>query len=91
MTRTALPVLKPMKPRTRIALAVIAATLAVLGTGCSTVQAVRVQPWERGLLADSIMDPGRDALGSAMMEHVTSSREAAAGGQGVGGAGCGCN
>ena len=75
----------------RTLLLFIAGMIAASLTGCSTVQAVRVQPWERGLLADSIIDPNRDPLGSAMMDHVTSSREAAAGGQGVGGAGCGCN
>ncbi len=78
-----------MKPKPCLILAALA-TLA-LGSGCSTTQAVRVHPWERSLLADSIMDPGRDALGSAMMDHVTFSREAATGGRGVGGAGCGCN
>ena len=80
-----------MTPRSRVILALLAMALCALGTGCSTLTTVRVHPWERGLLADSTMDPSRDALGSAMMEHVTSSREAAAGGRGVGGAGCGCN
>ena len=59
----------------RTLLLFIAGMIAASLTGCSTVQAVRVQPWERGLLADSIMDPNRDPLGSAMMEHVTSSRK----------------
>jgi len=67
--------------------------LAALGTlsGCATHSAVRVKPWERQYLADSIMDPNRDPLATAMIEHVYFSREAASGGQGVGGAGCGCN
>ncbi len=80
-----------MKSILRLCLAFCALAVVILGTGCSTVQAVRVHPWERGLLADSTMDPNRDALGTAMMDHVTSSREAASGGRGVGGAGCGCN
>lgn len=80
-----------MKLNPRILLAVLALPIAALGTGCSTVPAARVHPWERSLLADSIMDPNRDALGTAMMDHVNSSREAASGGRGVGGAGCGCN
>jgi hypothetical protein len=80
-----------MKAKIPTAVALVAVTLGTLCTGCSTAPAVRVHPWERGLLADSIMDPNRDALGSAMMDHVTSSREAASGGRGVGGAGCGCN
>ncbi len=52
---------------------------------------MRVKPWQREYLADSTMDPNRDPLGSAMMDHVYFSREAAQGGRGVGGAGCGCN
>jgi hypothetical protein len=50
-----------------------------------------VRPWERAALADDAMNPDRDPLGSAMAEHVFFSREAASGGQGVGGSGCGCN
>ena len=80
-----------MKPVTRLALALVGFALAAFGTGCTSAPLVRVRPWERGLLAESIMDPNRDPLGAAMMDHVTSSREAAAGGRGVGGAGCGCN
>jgi len=59
-------------------------------SGCAT-QAVRVKPWQREFLADASMDPNRDPLGTAMMDHVYFSREAASGGRGVGGAGCGCN
>jgi hypothetical protein len=60
-------------------------------SGCSTTQAVRVKPWQRRYLADDTMDPNRDPLGSAMLDHVYFSREAAQGGKGIGGAGCGCN
>jgi hypothetical protein len=74
------------------------AVLAVVGAaclaqgGCSTsTTAVRVRPWERAALADATMDPDRDPLGSALSEHVYFSREAASGGRGVGGSGCGCN
>jgi hypothetical protein len=59
--------------------------------GCTTSQAVRVQPWERGFLADSTMDPNRDPIATATIQHVYFSREAAQGGGSVGGAGCGCN
>ncbi|HEY1791792.1 MAG TPA: DUF4266 domain-containing protein [Opitutaceae bacterium] len=79
-----------MTARYRFALAVAAASL--LGGGCATQQsAVRVRPWERSVLADEMMDPGRDPLGGAMLEHVYFSREASSGGRGVGGSGCGCN
>ncbi len=44
-----------------------------------------------GTLADPIMQPDRDPIGMAQMEHVYFSREAANGGRTVGGGGCGCN
>jgi hypothetical protein len=69
------------------ALAAVAAALC----GCSTAQTARVRPWERGYLADPIMDPNRDPVATAAIEHVYFSREAAQGGTSVGGAGCGCN
>lgn len=78
-------------PRPRLLLlCALGAAGALLG-GCSTPAAVRVRPWERATLADDTMNPDRDALGTAMMEHVNFSREAASGGRGVGGSGCGCN
>jgi hypothetical protein len=55
-------------------------------SGCTTVQ-----PWERGTLADAVMNPDRDPLRTAMTEHLLYSREASTGGRGVGGSGCGCN
>jgi hypothetical protein len=79
-----------MKPKTRTLLFVTAIAAASALCGCAT-QATRVKPWERGYLADATMDPNRDPLGTAMMDHVYFSREAASGGRGVGGAGCGCN
>jgi hypothetical protein len=67
-----------------------AAIAAALLCGCSST-AVRVRPWQRGALADESMNPDRDPLAAAMIEHVYFSREAASGGRGVGGSGCGCN
>ena len=62
--------------------------LAALGTvtGCQNVK-----PWQRGTLADVTMRVDRDPIGIAMDEHIFFSREAASGGRGVGGGGCGCN
>jgi hypothetical protein len=37
------------------------------------------------------MRPDRDPLGDGFMDHTYFSREAATGGHGVGGGGCGCN
>jgi len=50
-----------------------------------------VQPWERGRLAKPQMALDQDALLSAMDEHVYTSKEAASGGVGPSGGGCGCN
>ena len=58
----------------------------VLITGCTAVK-----PWERSTLADYTMRPDRDPLTIALGEHMWFSREAASGGRGVGGGGCGCN
>ena len=55
-------------------------------SGCQTVH-----PWERGELADYTMRPDRDPVATTMSEHIYFSREASAGGRGVGGGGCGCN
>jgi hypothetical protein len=77
--------------RLKVVLVAVLGAAALLGSGCSTTAATRVRPWERAALADETMNPDRDALGSAMSEHVYFSREAASGGRGVGGSGCGCN
>jgi hypothetical protein len=72
----------------RLVFVVCALGTAVAGlTGCST----RVQPWQRGNLADYTMRADRDPLTNTMSEHIYFSREASAGGRGIGGGGCGCN
>ena len=58
----------------------------LLLSGCQ-----HVKPWQRGRLADIIMRADRDPLGTGQDEHLYFSREAASGGRGVGGGGCGCN
>jgi Domain of unknown function (DUF4266) len=63
--------------------------LAALALPC--VSCTQVKPWERGRLADYVMRPGRDPLTDSIDEHVWFTREAFAGGRGVGGGGCGCN
>lgn len=54
-------------------------------------QCTQVLPWQRGKLADYTMRPDRDPLALALGEHMHFSREAASGGRGIGGGGCGCN
>ena len=60
--------------------------ILAFGSGCA-----HVKPWERNTLADYTMRGDRDQLGLALDEHIYFSREAASGGRGVGGGGCGCN
>ena len=58
----------------------------VLVTGCTTVQ-----PWERGTLAEPGMAVDGHPVDAYVDSHIYFSREAATGGTGVGGGGCGCN
>lgn len=50
-----------------------------------------VQPWERGRLAKPHMALDTDLLLSAIDAHTYNSKEAASGGIGPAGGGCGCN
>jgi hypothetical protein len=77
--------------RLKLALAAALGAAALLESGCSTTSGAGVRPWERAALADETMNADRDPLGTAMSDHVYFSREAASGGRGVGGSGCGCN
>lgn len=67
-------------------LTILAIALGMFTSGCQ-----HVSPWDRGALADPVMRADADPLGNMMAEHAWFSREAAAGGRGVGGGGCGCN
>ena len=71
--------------RTSIVLGLALLTLSA----CSLIEPV--QPWEKGNLAKEEMIFDEDTLDSAYVEHTYSSKEAAFGGAGVGGGGCGCN
>jgi hypothetical protein len=67
------------------------AVIAMLILSSCSQHLVRVKPYERGHLANPLMDAGRDPLLLAMTQHAYFSREASFGGGGVGGGGCGCN
>jgi hypothetical protein len=69
----------------------LAIVLCLAGAGLGAAGCQTVKPWQRGTLGDEIMRGDRDPLGLAFSEHVWFSREAASGGRGVGGGGCGCN
>jgi hypothetical protein len=78
-----------MMARARLFLAAaLLLTLALLSSGCA---AMKVQPWDRDLLAEKKMSLTPAPLETAIDEHVYFSKEGSTGGQGVGGGGCGCN
>ncbi len=58
-------------------------------TGCASLPPV--QPWQKGVLAKPEMTFETDQLEARYVEHTYFSKEAASGGSGVGGGGCGCN
>lgn len=57
-------------------------------SGCAMQQ---VQPWEKDLMAKEEMQLVPDRIEEFFDSRVFFSREAAFGGKGVGGGGCGCN
>lgn len=64
--------------------------LALLGaSGCAHIEPV--EAWQKGTLARPEMRFGADRFETQFGEHVYSSKEAASGGTGEAGGGCGCN
>lgn len=68
---------------------VFPALLVLILAGCAAYAPPK--PWERGELARPSMQIDPDKLQTKIDQHIYSSREAATGGYGVGGGGCGCN
>jgi len=64
-------------------------TVAMFGLTACTLGPVH--PWDRDLLAEEKMQLVPDAVENFLDEHIYFSKEAASGGQGIGGGGCGCN
>lgn len=50
-----------------------------------------VKPYERQNIADKVMSFERDPVANSYLHHVYDAREAARGGDGASGGGCGCN
>lgn len=50
-----------------------------------------IKAWQRGYLADPIMNLDGDPLTRVMREHIHASKEGASGDGGASGGGCGCN
>ena len=57
----------------------------------SACSSLGVKPWERDLLAKKAMQPNAYPVEAAADDHTYFSKEAASGGKGFGGGGCGCN
>ncbi len=78
-------------------------TCLLLLSGCSTMKDVsnavtdslfsyeKVKPWQKGELAKEDMQLVDDGVMTYADDHIYFSKEAATGGKGVGGGGCGCN
>ena len=75
----------------RVLLALAAGSMISIAlAGCSPIQPW-VKPYQREHLADPIMSFDRHPASSAYLDHVYSVRQAARGGTGAVGGGCGCN
>lgn len=65
------------------------------GTGVRVAASVEakgdLKAWQRGYLADPIMNLDGDPLTRVMREHIHASKEGASGDGGAAGGGCGCN
>jgi hypothetical protein len=72
-----------------LGLTTVAVVLASLWA-CTPIQPW-VKPYERERLADPIMSFDPNPVSSAYMDHVFEVRNAARGGNGAAGGGCGCN
>jgi hypothetical protein len=71
-----------------MAFLVVLAALAAAGSGCA---AMKVQPWDRDLLAKETMRLAPSTIEAGADDHIYFSKEGSVGGLGVGGGGCGCN
>ena len=65
--------------------------IVLLLSGCSHLMPAEVKPWQRGTLAREDMALTPHPVQEMIDEHIYFSKEAASGGSGVGGGGCGCN
>lgn len=65
---------------------------ALLLSACALLGAcAHVEPWQRGHLARDEMAFDPDPQATALWGLTYASKEAASGGAGIGGGGCGCN
>ncbi len=62
-----------------------------LAVSCSACSAIGPKPWEKDVMARPEMQLTAYALQSGADDHIYFSKEAASGGRGFAGGGCGCN
>jgi hypothetical protein len=79
----------PENRRARGACLIGCVVVAEVVAGCATL--APPQPWEKGVLARPEMQFDADPLDTRITQHIYTSKEAATGGYGAGGGGCGCN
>ncbi len=79
---------EPFTMRCLAALLLLAASSSALA-GCR--HAPPMQPWQREYLSKRAMRFDADPLEAHFRQHMFGSREAAEGGYGTAGGGCGCN
>ncbi|HXS27975.1 MAG TPA: DUF4266 domain-containing protein [Steroidobacteraceae bacterium] len=73
-----------------LAIAFAASAIAIALAGCSPIEPW-VKPYQREHLADPIMSFDPHPASAAYLDHVYDVRQAARGGTGAVGGGCGCN
>ena len=62
-----------------------------LAVSCAACSAIGPKPWEKDVMARPEMQLTAYALQSGADDHIYFSKEAASGGRGFAGGGCGCN
>ncbi len=72
----------------RAAYRMTSAVLLVALAGCTVAP---IKPWQRAHLASPAMDWDMHPLTGGYQQHIEVSKEAASGGNGIGGSACGCN
>lgn len=77
-----------MKVRRIVSRAIVSLVISCLPGGCASVG---VEVWERDVLSQPEMQLNHQANNRTIDDHIYFSKEAASGGRGFGGGGCGCN
>jgi len=74
---------------------ILAIIACLLISACTTLNNMsageEVKPWEKDILAQPAMQIPQDDMFQYSDDHIFFSKEAATGGNSVGGGGCGCN